>query len=676
MGMKKITVIMILLCVMAFSACNKESDSEKAVIEVQSEEAVYTVARTSLRNVDEKGTLHTIVNSFTRDEEDFLTDMDYVIASYDLEGNLIEEQTLSKALELAPDSIGDDYMLKKLAVREGILYVVVSKEGILELYAYDIENKTEEKLYVFDGFVEIENIVPADGRVYFIGLDEDEYGKDYKGTDKAADFKYEGEVFGYIDIENRSKRVIKLDFPISFSTMPDGNMMVYAYDDVEGYYFAKYDVETDAFETIGYADYGNNLFFMVFDNENHFLYRNLNLGITCASPNKDEGEAVVVEKNGYAGEIYHVGGQLFFLDGGTNIIRRISLEGKIKWNLPIKAIYSEYISSKPFGCGYTVKTEALEEDAFALKILAQDRDYDVSVLDSNKNVAANIKKNGIFYPLNEVEGVMEYLDACFPYIKEAALTEEGQVWMLPVHVEVGVFVYDKKVFEKYGITTDMVADFDGFTRITDKFAEETDLRMDVRYATLKNALMDQYLSKYTNLDTQVFRDNVSFLSERCNKEKAGYIDSSLSAAAIRNWVDEFLYIGMLQSAIMSSSNRMEDCGVFPMPLIEDGIKNQAQCIMMSVNPYSENLENVLNYISEYSKYMLEKKNSFILEDISTYEDSVLCKELYDCYADAEITFRIDEEIFRNNLYMYLEDEITLEEFITESNRKLEAYLNE
>jgi len=199
--------------------------------------------------------------------------------------------------------------------------------------------------------------------------------------------------------------------------------------------------------------------------------------------------------------------------------------------------------------------------------------------------------------------------------------------------------------------------------------------MNVQYAGLKNALMDQYLSRYSSLDTPLFRNVAELLSNRCNKEQFGYLDNNL-LSDIRRGTDKFLYSQNFTSAIFSSLGDATDYGIIPMPSIGEGIKNQATCIMMSVNPNSGNLENTLNYISEYAKYMLEQRNSFLLSDISTYDDTIICRELYECYADAEITFRIDSEIVQNNLYSYLGGEMTLEEFIEESDRKLKVYLNE
>lgn len=46
------------------------------------------------------------------------------------------------------------------------------------------------------------------------------------------------------------------------------------------------------------------------------------------------------------------------------------------------------------------------------------------------------------------------------------------------------------------------------------------------------------------------------------------------------------------------------------------------------------------------------------------------------YENASVEFNVSTEIFRSDLEKYFSDELTLDEFITESDRKLSAYLNE
>lgn len=672
--MKRIILFTLLTCcIFVFAACGSKKNEE--ILEVSGERFTYDIEEPQCYTVDKNGVLYNLRDEYILHEEgNYIIGKKLTIDLYNLEGELTEQHVL----EAATSEIGSmDNLVRKVTVEEGILYILVEANGEFKLYSYNTETKEEKHLFVFEDFFKMDKLVAIGGRVYFTGQDVNAADKEYNGTDKAEDFEYEGMVFGYIDPATGAKEIVAVDFPIGISATPEDNIIVYAYDDTEGYYFAQYDTATGELGKAEYSDYGDGFSFVIIDEEKNFIYNRMGRGLFCAGPDKGIGEAMIETAITHSiNKVFYMGGQLFYMDD-ERMLSRMSLEGNLKWNKPIKAIYSGYMVKEPFGCGYTVKTEKFESDEFALKVLAQDTDYDVCLLDSTKDVAANIKKNGIFYPLNEVEGVVEYIDACFPYIKDVALTKDGDVWMVPVYVEVPAIIYNKEIFREYNVTTDMVADMDGFTKVADKFAEETDFSMNLWYASLKMNAMDQYLSRYTSMDTQLFREFSGILFNRFNKKEAGYRDNTMFVNWQRGRLDRFLFIEVeVPSTKIDLFAETTEYGVIPFPVIEEEIKNQASCILMSVNPESDNLESVLDYISEYSKYMLEQKNSFILADISTYDDTVFCRELYDCYAKAEITFRIDSDIFFDNYDAYLNEKITLEECITESERKLKMYLDE
>lgn len=67
----------------------------------------------------------------------------------------------------------------------------------------------------------------------------------------------------------------------------------------------------------------------------------------------------------------------------------------------------------------------------------------------------HLREKGLFYPLNEVAGIQEYLDACFPYVKEAATDEDGNVWMLPVTVDIRSLLVSREAADKAIIRENM-----------------------------------------------------------------------------------------------------------------------------------------------------------------------------------------------------------------------------
>lgn len=78
-----------------------------------------------------------------------------------------------------------------------------------------------------------------------------------------------------------------------------------------------------------------------------------------------------------------------------------------------------------------IESKKLSAEEFSLTVMSQDKNYDVCMINSSQDYSANIKSKGSFYPLNDVPGVAEYLDKCFPYVKEAAYTESGKYGCCP-----------------------------------------------------------------------------------------------------------------------------------------------------------------------------------------------------------------------------------------------------
>ena len=74
--------------------------------------------------------------------------------------------------------------------------------------------------------------------------------------------------------------------------------------------------------------------------------------------------------------------------------------------------------------------------------------------------------------------------------------------------------------------------------------------------------------------------------------------------------------------------------------------------------------------------MSSERNSCMLADQSTYENTAFARDIYSIYQNGEIFFQIPSEIYAEDFERYCGGEITLDEFIIEADRKLSAYLNE
>ena len=101
------------------------------------------------------------------------------------------------------------------------------------------------------------------------------------------------------------------------------------------------------------------------------------------------------------------------------------------------------------------------------------------------------------------------------------------------------------------------------------------------------------------------------------------------------------------------------------PKMEEGMADVGTLTFLMVNPQSENLEEALQYVSDFSKYMLKQKDSFLLADETTYTDTPFTKDCYEVYANGAIQFEMDFSIYVDQLYAYANGEMTLEDMVSE-----------
>ena len=193
-------------------------------------------------------------------------------------------------------------------------------------------------------------------------------------------------------------------------------------------------------------------------------------------------------------------------------------------------------------------------------------------------------------------------------------------------------------------------------------------------------LFMQYLAKYDSFDTEILRTYLTKLNEVYAEHgewgiNSVYGRSLVEKTAARFYLDYIVY----SFGFATVANRIGDAdyyGIAATPKLSPEIGNMGTITFLAVNPKSDNLKDTLKYISDYCRYMLTRQDSFILADESMYTDTPFIKEQYQLYADGDINFRMDYEIFLEDFGAYIRGEVGLEEAITEAERKRKIYMGE
>lgn len=658
--MKKLVFTIIILLQLFITSCSR-NDNYYETLDAKDVFFSYPAQNVRAFTVDEDGMVYSL-------EENKVT-------VYGLNGECVASYEL--------ETIGS---INRLCIGEDTLYFTAMAYSESEiLYSYDMSTNEQKELIVLDSFSKIKQIDYLNGDIYISGVNPDYVNKEYDlwngdigGT---ASYVYDGTVLAKYSLTKNQFDIVFDELANSFAVTPDGKIMLYAYDSEGGHYFAKLDPDSVSIEDNYYTEISNIFSFTVDEKGGIFLWPSASNKafydtLSYILPHNDSGVTDVMPNViVYNDSIKYIKGFTFYYNSRSEKIERIKKSVYVKENPKIKMISAGTYATDVFSSGYNVEFNEMEAEEFALTVLSLDTIYDICYMNSRQDFSMNIRNRGSFYPLNDVPYVKEFLDSCFPYIREAATNEDGDIWMIPIDVSIPIIIYQENNCKEAGLDFEDVRDVYGMIDLTEK-ARDMDQSLSIFNGnTLIQKSISLYLRNHKTLDTSEFRQLAPALYE-FNSKGAFFGNNQALAEYTFDRNPDFLF----KSGDIRMSQNLEyiidrsDLKVSPM-LGSDNI-NSAYCVYLCVNPNSNNLESTLEYISALCEYMMSLNNSYMLTDKSKYTDSSYARELYELYENSIIDFSVSDEVFASDFVGYLNGEISLDTLIEEGDRKLSIYLNE
>lgn len=563
-----------------------------------------------------------------------------------------------------PDSmtfVGDDlYIVRVKWDSKG------SSEGI-QIFTLDRETGECGIKYDLDMKTTFASIMSGNDRELYIKGDDPEKPSKEPGT-------YTAEQKSIFRICEGKWEKLAIDAPTAVFALKNGGALIAAREDMlrqyiieykDGEYSEKRYVENLTGEMNGLTDIdGEHIVFTASTNSMDYTL--------CASDINSLYNAELISGVILAGGgVYSAGGYCFYTPAGDVTkamhdwkVVRIKFSDYYRYNEPINYICSEDCGTTPFGCGFVLNEMHPSDEEAALKILSMDKDYDICYLSTGDEISYNIKSNGSFYPLNNIDGISEYLDNCFPAIKEAFTDEKGNIWALPVHAKT-LFG-----FSNIGDTDYSLMSFADFTDYISDLSEEETEKFYIFTRDFIQEILAEYIVTHGSFDTPEFREAAEKLkcSDRLNcAENLGLFPKGVNA--------EYIYSVQKSDWMLTIANK--EGRVFGLPRIGSSPSLMQDVTFMSLNPSSEHLQDAINYINEVVKYQSDNENTFIFrEDTGKYSESTLIKPLLALCEDSKLYFAYPDELYWDSFNSYLAGEISLDDFITEADRKLKTYLNE
>ncbi len=487
---------------------------------------------------------------------------------------------------------------------------------------------------------------------------------------------WSGESLLRINLADNTAEEIHCGYPLLMSAAED-TLWLYCCDDNGCYITGLYD---NTFSEPTYTDIGMLNSFCALG-ENRFVIPDFSEDTTPTlavfnSEAKTDNQLMPNSTCFMHGGIKYFGGYIYYINNyayaeNCGKIERIKERVYAKDNITINTILPEGKFYEPFGCGRRIKSEMISTDEFALSVLSQDSNYDLCVLSSDCDFSYNICDKGSFYALNDVDGVAEYIEKCFPSMRSTAVNEHGEIWALPLNLTTYCVIYNEKNCAANGIDVDSMS-FDELVQLALEMYSADPLRTDISVdpAIVCELTMTDYLSgRNTDLNSEEFRS----AAEYC-KSIRWHEENSLSAhnSAMQTFGDSLLF--------MLSTDKSEQFQLAINPDIRArSVSNgntPADCVYLCVNPATDNLDTVLEYITDLCGYISGKQNNYTLTDKTLYSAKPYTDDMYDIYSRSDIYFRLPDDIIADNLEKYINGEKPLDEIITESERRLSAYLKE
>lgn len=683
-------IVILLLC-----GCNREKEQNKELLSADTDLFAYEEAgEADALTVDEDGLLY-VCQAVWEEEEDTspVPVSEYVykpikqmISVYDLDGNCVE----SRMLEFGN---GD---CRCMLVREDKLYCLVyhSNYGCPVLYEIDTKQWIVAEKAKMEGYSDIAYLEVVGEHIYVLGRYRTPLRMEYEDDTAPA---YANNRIARVQLADNQPELelMNVELPVAMYETDRETLMIYRYVDEVNFGFLEFNPQEVTLTEAGWKNEDGNInqlggcdtgfVYSKFQMDGEFLY--------YGTPDGKEAQ-VYPEEVRLNRPVEYQKGFVFFANRMDGKVYRICVAETRQDNPPIQFLQMELTQDLPYGCGFQMEKRIVTDQELALKVLAQDKDFDIFLMSSRSQSSDSIRKNGVFYPLNEVEGVEEYIDACFPYLSELARNEEGDIWMVPVMLAIPGVVYHKEYCAGQGVDFYSM-DFEEMLEFSREAQENASEYVKISFYVLKEELFGQYLSKYDTFDTELFRHYAKTLKEfkEIPWTLGGGVmydltyrgDMTPELEERYSWVTggelpEFYYFYNVYSntleALQKNAGDRDELGILGMPKLEAGMDNYGTVTFMAVNPESENLSAVLDYISAFSKYMLGKQDSFLLEDRASYTDTPFTKEWYELYAGGSVCFGVDGEVFNGIFNDYLEDTIDLENAIAEMERRRNLYLEE
>ncbi|MDE7297365.1 MAG: hypothetical protein K2N94_00880, partial [Lachnospiraceae bacterium] len=383
----------------------------------------------------------------------------------------------------------------------------------LYLFAYSVADGSITMLCALPYFTSVKQGAVVGDVVYLLGKSPNWQSKE----PPARGYSFAGERLVSYTPDTGELAQLGFDFPINMAESGTGTLIVSGYLDGTGYCLMEYDPAKDSMQVLGQMEeYKFDRFAVCNDGKDVIYgYSSKLRGIVLSEIRNLSVEAELFPSGDSSwSQVLYVGEKVYCKDLYSGILTSFPLDAVRRENKKLSFITRENSwQETPYGCGYQMERVELSDDKFTLKVLARDKDFDLCLGNTLKGDGRNLRENGAFYPLNDVPGIDEYLERCFPYVREAATREDGTIWMLPVSVNVFALLAKRATLEENGLALQENMTWEEYRKILLSATKEQTEQIFLNNNMSKLYFCEQYFSHYRTLENDLFAESIAALSE-------------------------------------------------------------------------------------------------------------------------------------------------------------------
>lgn len=590
----------------------------------------------------------------------------YDLSRFSGEGTCIDSYSLEKYVNI--DSIiasedGKTIYFAGQKVDDGIFFY---------LFALHTNTKQVDELCNFGvDIARARKIVLLEDKIFVMG--QEKMKAHIPGNNQDYDFSL-GDTLLCYSMEDGEYSNMGFEYPINIAESGKGTLLILAYFPDEGYCFVEYD-PTDGstkqkakldhykFDDFAVCNNGESLLYDYQGNSRGLLlsdFDNLDLEIDIY----DESIAITSDS-----KVWYENGRVYLQDAALKKLVGFPLDAVQKKNKAVRLVTTSELSFiEPYGCGYTL--ERLEEgwDKIALKMLAQDQDYDLCMGSSGYSGGLVMRDSNVLCSLNDLPGIEEYFDRCFPYVREAATTEAGEIWMLPFSASSYAMLVHEEKAAKQGLNLHNNMTLAEFVQLVEGCSEKEQGLFYLYPKEVSDDFLGRYFGNSTSIQGEKFVEYMEGLRVLHQKEDLLNPLRDVDQEALLCTIESFGRFPLFYSM-------REGFSIYSIPKAEEIDKNNITLYYFVVNKKSKYKDEALSYLADLIAYLMKKDDLLIFEDYKTEAGSTE-KQIHELFLNGDVFFAIDEDVYQNDYMEVLKSDQLLKEYAEEVERRLSLYLKE